>query len=353
MSRRLLQQPGCPPYENDEEPEYGMNQSKHQHLPEIDVLITVFNGERFIGQTIQSVLDQTFANWRLIIVDDQSTDQTAHIIADFAAKDSRIKLVKGNHQGIAAAANRGLQEVCAPFVARLDADDIAIPDRLATQLEFLRQNPTVVATGSDVQLIDTDNKTLRRRHMPERPESIREKLKTRNCIIHPSSMLRTSALQQIGGYREKFRNSEDYDLWLRLSEIGDLTNLPQCLTLYRRHPTQITASNNTRRLTIYSVAAAIDHFLRRYGLADRQCQIDEKQPDDIAEKLILLYDTQEHTIDFSALNRHAIRFLRYVDGLSPTQRTRLLTATKRNLSTLESLKLRLYSMKQILSPKAH
>lgn len=324
--------------------EYGMNQSKHQHLPEIDVLITVFNGERFIGQTIQSVLDQTFANWRLIIVDDQSTDQTAHIIADFAAKDSRIKLVKGNHQGIAAAANRGLQEVCAPFVARLDADDIAIPDRLATQLKFLRQNPTVVATGSDVQLIDTDNKALRRRHMPERPENIREKLKTRNCIIHPSSMVRTSALQQIGGYREKFRNSEDYDLWLRLSEIGDLTNLPQCLTLYRRHPTQITASSNTRRLTIYSVAAATDHFLRKCGLQNSQCHIDERHPDDIAEKLTLLYATLQKSTDLRALNRHAIRFLRHVDGVSTKQNEQLLISTKKHLGFLESAKLRLYRL---------
>ncbi len=323
-----------------------MHPPPHTSAPDIDVLITVYNGDRFISRTIQSVIDQTFSNWRLIVVDDRSTDDTARIVAAYAARDSRISLIEGRHLGIAAAANVGLARVMADYVARLDADDIAAPGRLATQFAFLQSHPGVVAVGSDVRLIDENDKPLRRRRMPESPKTIRETLKTRNCIIHPSTMLRTQVLRKIGGYREKFSNSEDYDLWLRMSAVGDIVNLPQCLTSYRRHPSQITAPDNKRRLTIYSVAAATDHFLRRYAPPGLQCAIDEAKPDDLAEKLAMLYGFQPAPDDLRAINRHAIRLLRYVDRIDEVARTRLTEIATRNLNFMERMKLHFYNLER-------
>ncbi|MDD2662765.1 MAG: glycosyltransferase [Dechloromonas sp.] len=321
-----------------------MNRPTPSCPPEIDVLITVYNGESFISQTIDSVISQTFSNWRLLIVDDKSTDRTAQIVRDYANQDSRILLIPGPHKGIAAAANVGLREVCAPLVARLDADDIALPERLEIQRAHLQKHPELLAIGTDVQLIDENNKPLRYRRQPAGPAKIRETLRLRNCIIHPSSMLRTEILHQIGGYREKFRNSEDYDLWLRISEIGGIDNLSQGLTLYRRHGSQITAPSNTRRLTLYSVGAAVDHFLRKSGNTEVECLIDEAAPNDIAEKLALLYQMKPKADDLRAINRHAIRFLRISPNISTVNRNKLLSNMRHYLTLLERLKLKFYTL---------
>jgi len=312
--------------------------------PAIDVLVTVYNGERFIAQTIDSVIGQTFRDWRLIIVDDLSTDRTEEIIRSYAARDPRILLIKGEHKGIAAAANIGLRAVTAPLVARLDGDDVALPERLQVQHDFLQAHPDVLAVGSDVYLIDENNKRLRRRRAPVGWQKIHEILQTRNCMCHPSAMIRRSALKQIGGYRDKFRNSLDYDLWLRISEIGKIENITQDLLLYRRHASQISASGNAHRQTIYSVGAATDHFLRKYGFSGRECCITESDNDDIAENLVLLYRSSILREDLPALNRHATRLLRYARGLSPDARRSLGLTAKRFFSIPERIKFFVYQL---------
>lgn len=309
----------------------------------IDVLLTVYNGERFIAQTLDSVLAQTFTDWRLIVVDDLSTDRTAEIVEAYVARDPRILLVKGEHKGIAAAANIGLMHVTAPLVARLDGDDIALPERLQVQLDYLQQHPDVLAVGSDVMLIDEHNKPLRRRKAPTGWEHIREILKTRNCMCHPSATIRTEALRRIGGYRDKFKNSLDYDLWLRISEIGKIENISQDLLLYRRHASQVSASGNAHRQTIYSVGAATDYFLRKYGYENLQTHIDESDNDDLAEKIILIYRSAPNVSDLRSLNRHAIRLLRYARALSPGVRASLWRVAWKFFSLHEKFKIYFYS----------
>src|SRR5574343_1247325 len=316
----------------------------NDNTPAIDVLVTVYNGERFIAQTIDSVIGQTFQDWRLIIVDDLSTDRTEEIIRGYTARDPRILLIKGAHKGIAAAANTGLRAVTAPLVARLDGDDVALPERLQVQYDYLRQHPDVLAVGSDVYLIDENNKRLRRRKAPLGWQNIQSILQTRNCMCHPSATIRTSALRQIGGYRDKFRNSLDYDLWLRISEIGKIENIPQDLLLYRRHASQVSASGNAHRQTIYSVGAVADHFLKKYGFTGIECQIDEASSDDIAEKLILIYGAHPATADCPALNRHCIRLLRYSKSLSADHRKRLWQAAKPSMTPRERIKFMLYTL---------
>ena len=314
------------------------------HAAAIDVLVTVYNGERFIAQTLDSVIGQTFTYWRLIVVDDLSTDRTAEIVRGYAQRDPRILLVAGEHKGIAAAANVGLGFVTAPLVARLDGDDIAMPQRLQVQYDYLQQHPEVLAVGSDVMLIDENNKPLRRRKAPTGAAHIQQILQTRNCMCHPSATLRTEALRQIGGYRDKFKNSLDYDLWLRISEIGQIENIPQDLLLYRRHASQVSALGNAHRQTIYSVGAVTDYFLRRYGLGDVQTHVDEADNDDLVDKLLLVYRAGPKPEDLQALNRHAIRLLRYARALSPQTRERLRQELSVRLKGRQRLKFAFYSM---------
>ncbi len=193
-------------------------------------------------------------------MDDMSTDKTPQIIQHYSEIDSRIISLKGKHQGVAAAANIGLDAITAPLVARLDADDVCLPNRLQIQYDYLKANPDLTAVGSDVYLIDENNRRLRRRKAAQGWQNIQNILKTRNCMCHPSSMIRTAVLKNIGGYREKFKNSLDYDLWLRLSEVGRIDNISQDLLLYRRHSEQISSNNNAHRQTIYSVGAVTDFF---------------------------------------------------------------------------------------------
>jgi glycosyltransferase involved in cell wall biosynthesis len=312
-------------------------------MSRVDVLMTVYNGQQFLARAIESIQAQTMRDWRLIVVDDLSTDSTPDILASYASQDTRLLIVRGEHKGIAAAANVGLSEVTAPLLARIDSDDIALPERLETQLHYMLRNLDTVAVGSYVRLIDVQDRRLSLRKAPTDPSEIKGTLKTRNCMCHPSSMIRTEALRRIGGYRVKFHNSLDYDLWLRLSEIGEISNQALELLLYRRHPSQVSASGNAHRQTLYSVGAAIDYFFRRYKKAGRESVIDEFNNDDLANCLQEIYGFELCALDRAAVNRHAIRLLRYSKALSQGARAGLVKEMLPNLSLTERLKHRLYN----------
>jgi len=310
----------------------------------IDVVITVKNGERYIGKAIESVISQTFNEWSLIIVNDCSTDNTAELLNQYADLDSRIKICHGNGLGIAAAANIGLGECSAPYVARFDADDICMPNRLSEQFSHLENSPNIVAVGSSVIQIDGDGRSLSKKMRPLLPSEIAFTLPYRNCLYHPTSLIRRSALNAINGYREKFKLAEDYDLWLRLSEIGELANIQEPLIYYRKHTMQVTDNSRAHLLTVYSVAAAIDYFLRKYLPDTYECFLDDESHDDLANKLRLLFLEQLTDPDAKALIRHAIRLLRFSKKLSKEDRENLFSVIKPRLTVLNRLKLYLYGI---------
>ena len=155
-------------------------------------------------------------------------------------------------------------------------------------------------------------------------------------------MIRRSALENIGGYRCQFRLAEDYDLWLRLIEEGQIANLPEPLVYYRKHPTQVTDRSRTAYLTLYSVAAATDYFLRKCDIQPQACNINELSNDDVAEKLALIYNSGPEKDDTKALNRHGIRFLRHANALSTSARLTLQKAMRPYMSLAEKMKFAIY-----------
>jgi len=209
----------------------------------ISVVMPVFNGERFLAEAMDSLLAQTFRDFEIVAVDDGSTDGTPAILNAFARKDSRVKVVRGDHAGISAALNRGIEAATHDWIARMDADDVATPDRFEKQIAAARTNPGVVVWGTYAQHVDSNGKVLG--ISKTGPTSEDEYRKLRNAgedvyVIHPTSMLRRDVVLKVGGYDSKFNFCEDFELFDRMAEHGAVVALPEPLLLYRIHATSIS-----------------------------------------------------------------------------------------------------------------
>lgn len=202
----------------------------------------IFNAARFAREAVQSILKQSFGDFEFIIVNDGSTDETPIILKELAAQDGRIRLIDQPHQGAAAASNRAIHEARGELLARMDADDIALPGRLERQVDYLRAHPECVAVGSRMLLIDEEGLPLY-----ELPwikcghEQIDLALiKGGWPIAQPSCIFRTADVVAAGAYRPDLSLHEDLDLFLRLAERGRLENVPEVLQCYRQSMGSLT-----------------------------------------------------------------------------------------------------------------
>ncbi len=224
--------------------------------PAISVLMPVYNGARYVAEAIDSILAQTFTDFEFIIVDDGSTDRSPKILHNYEKRDNRIKIISRPNTGIDGALNDALTAATGEFIARMDADDVALPTRFQTQLDYLRKNPDVVALGSRVIGIDPYGCELFRSEHKLDHDSIDAELLNGVgwAIVHPSAMLRRDAMQAVGGYRKEYQWVEDLDLFLRLGERGRLANLEQFLLNYRQHTESV---NRTRAAQQAELADAV------------------------------------------------------------------------------------------------
>jgi glycosyltransferase involved in cell wall biosynthesis len=205
--------------------------------PAISVLMPVYNAGRFLAPALESVIGQTFADFELIALDGGSTDGSVELLRAIAARDPRVRVVSEKALGLVESLNLGLALARAPLIARMDADDLARPDRLDKQRRFLRDHPDIVAVSGAMDVIDEDGKYLETIVFPTLPASIAGELLRRSVVSHPAAMVRTETLRVVSGYRRTARHAEDYDLWLRLVEIGPIANLPDVVLSYRSHAT--------------------------------------------------------------------------------------------------------------------
>jgi hypothetical protein len=223
----------------------------------------VRNGGAYLALSVGSILAQTFADFEFIIVDDGSTDGTAEHLRLSAAADARIRVLSQETAGLVASLNRGCHHAAAAYIARMDADDIAFPERFARQVEFLDRHPEVAVVGSAVVRIDASGRELKRNVCPTSHAEIVAALRTYTCFTHPSVMLRATALSAVGGYRYAYGPAEDYDLWLRLSERYQLANLPEPLLYYRVFPDQLSVRQLDQQvLSVVGARAAAEQRAR-------------------------------------------------------------------------------------------
>ena len=210
-------------------------------MPLISVLMPVYNAQPYLAEAVDSILSQSLGDFEFLILDDGSTDRSLKILRAYAAQDPRIRLTSRANGGYVSALNVLLSQAQGELIARMDADDIALPERFAQQAEFLHQHPNVVCVGGAQTWIDAAGRVLL--HHPEAEQDAeiqRLALSGQTPINHPSAMMRRSALLQVGGYDEALCPAEDLDLWLKLGEIGQLANLGSTVLQYRQHSRSVS-----------------------------------------------------------------------------------------------------------------
>lgn len=230
----------------------------------------VYNGQRYLASSINSILKQSCVEWELIIVDDGSTDQSLSIANQFKDADSRIRIISRANTGICGALNDGIEAARGDWIARMDADDLAKPNRLALQLEFVSGCDNVVAVGGQVYLIDENGWKLGPKDaMPIKHDEIDQLLLNGGWpLVHPAMMIHRKTLCDCGGYRAELFPAEDHDLFLRLAERGRLANLQECILNYRLHINSVSHSRLNQQWR--KIEAAVDEARKRRGLASRE-----------------------------------------------------------------------------------
>lgn len=205
--------------------------------PSMSIVMPVYNGARYLRQTLASLRWQTFTNWEAVCVNDGSTDDSLAILQQFAAADPRIRIVDQKNQGIVAALNAGILAARSPWIARIDSDDVAVPERLATQWKFVQQNRDTVVVGSYMLFTDPEGFPLCTERYATKHEEIEQALLggIAGSFGHPSVLIRRDAAIQAGLYRKEYEWVEDIDLWLRIIRLGRVANIPQVLMHYRQH----------------------------------------------------------------------------------------------------------------------
>ncbi len=234
--------------------------------PLVSVLMPVHNCAQFLRESVTSILEQSYTNFEFIIVDDGSTDDGDYYLKSIS--DSRVKLLRNSQNlGVVNSLNYGLAASNGKYIARMDGDDISLKTRLETQVRFLEKHSETVVVGSFIENIDRLGNALGLSTYPTEDADIREALKTGAPFAHPSTLIRRSALASVGGYRRQFVCAEDYDLWLRLAEVGRLHNLSNVLLRYRNHPQSTTVKSAYQvRLGVLIAQMSAQHRLS--GRAD-------------------------------------------------------------------------------------
>lgn len=224
--------------------------------PPLSVIMSVYNGERFLRPAIDSILAQTFAHFEFIILDDGSRDATQQIIADYAQRDSRVRPIIRENRGLVASLNQLLAESRAPLVARMDADDICHPERFARQIAFLEANPDYGVVGSWSEDIDEQANAwkIKGADHPVTHEDFLHNIRFGGpLLVHPAVMYRKDIVLAQGGYHKAFLHCEDLDLWLRLASVTRIGNIPIRLIRYRHYDDQVSK----KHATVQQIGAAI------------------------------------------------------------------------------------------------
>jgi hypothetical protein len=236
--------------------------------PALSVAMSVYNGERFLEAAIDSVLAQSFGDFEFLILDDGSSDATPHILKAYAARDARVRPIIRENRGLVASLNQLLAEARAPLVARMDADDICLPQRFERQIAFLSGNPDHGVIGAQTHDIDEEANPwpLPSPDNPETHEAFLAAIETDAPLIcHPAVMYRRAVVLEVGAYHAAFRHCEDLDLWLRLSSRTRICSLPDRLIRYRRSPNQVSS----RHATEQQIGAAVARLAWRERIAGR------------------------------------------------------------------------------------
>lgn len=222
--------------------------------PLVSVLMSVKDGMPFLPEAMDSILGQTLGDLELIVLEDGSKDGSGEMAASYAERDARVRLEKNpGNLGLAASLNRGLRLARGKYIARQDADDVSLPERLARQTAFMEARPQVILSGAAVLLVDEKGRDIADAigRQPCSDAAIRWKMLITNAFHHSTVMLRPEALAARGlSYNAALPFAQDYDLWSRLLRHGQGANLPEALLRFRQHPGQASQRSWQRQQAV-------------------------------------------------------------------------------------------------------
>lgn len=233
-------------------------------MPKVSVIMPAYNAEKYIAEAIDSILCQTFRDFEFIILNDCSKDRTEEIILSY--KDDRIVYLKNEqNMGVAATLNKGLAAAKGEYIARMDADDISMPERFERQVNYLDANENTVVLGTLVQIFDEQGNTRQGGYQAS-PEQMKIDLLFDSALAHPSVMMRRDVILTLGGYDREYEGMEDYELWCRVAAEYDIAIYPELLLRYRIHSAQVTQQVSPRKAAGQRRIRAL--HLRRLGLPE-------------------------------------------------------------------------------------
>jgi glycosyltransferase involved in cell wall biosynthesis len=235
--------------------------------PTVSVVMVVRNMERFLTDSIEGVLGQSFRDFEFLIVDFGSTDKSKQIVADYARSDGRIRTHEIPECTLAEARNAASALARGKYIAVQDADDVSLPNRLHAEVDFMERNPEMGFVGGIPDWVDESGKSIWVADFPTDEQQVKTALSTYFPFCHTSLLILKDAFDSVGGYRALFTQSHDYDLALRISERFRCTNVPDVVVKYRLHPYQVSLSKRNKQ-TLCKLAARVSAADRRAGRPD-------------------------------------------------------------------------------------
>ncbi len=246
-------------------------------MPKVSVFMPCYNAAANLDETLESITLQTLPDFEVVAVDDGSSDGTLDLLRAWAARDSRFKVLAQPHCGVIQAANTALSACRSPYLARMDADDVATPDRLAAQAAYLDQHSQVAVVSSLIQGFPTHSLRqgyrlyIRWLNSLVTDQDIRREIFVESPMANPSTMIRAEWMESLGGYQEQGW-PEDYDLWLRMYQAGAVfAKVPKILLFWRDHPERITRTDS--RYSVENFLRAKAHYLVSGPLKERDAII--------------------------------------------------------------------------------
>lgn len=217
-------------------------------VPRVSVLMAVFNSQRFLEETIRSVLAQSYSDFEFVIVDDCSTDSTSSIIQKFAEVDPRVRPFRmEENRNQTRCLVFGLEQCRGEFIARIDGDDVMLKERLQSQIAFLDEHSEIGLVGGWAQLIDEAGAEICSFEVPTEDHAIRKCMTRQNPFLHPAVVFRRELIRQTGSYDRRLSAAQDYDLWLRIAQVTGLANLPLKLIKYRLVGSGVSLGSSRRQ----------------------------------------------------------------------------------------------------------
>ena len=229
----------------------------------ISVLLCVFNGEKWIKDSVNSILNQTFQEFEFIIINDGSTDNTREILENYEYQNPKIRLINQANVGLTASLNYGLTIAKGKWIARIDSDDISFPQRLEKQYIYAeRTNSSLV--GCQAKFVSDNNQGISTYKVPNDHRNLVNNLVHQKIFFaHSSAFFKKESALKVGNYRKVMRKSQDYDLWLRISEIGTISCINYFGVLIRVHKDRISSKNFGLNQRIYAHCANISYLIRQ------------------------------------------------------------------------------------------